>query len=183
MTYKITKVVTERTADGRSVFVENGPPEVCTMAAMPGSEIINLWGTPDDGAVVGTGDQNPATNPFPFFPPQGGTRFVVLRFGPDSATPPEDMTEEEIVAEAQRKQPGVIEIFEPDNPGMHTTDSIEYLVCVDGEIYLELGDGEEVHVTPGTCIIQRGTRHAWRNRSDRQCTMIATVVGAERLGS
>lgn len=108
---------------------------------------------------------------------------MVLRFGPDSATPPDDMTEEEIVAEAQRKQPGVIEIVEPDNPGMHTTDSIEYLVCVDGEIYLELGDGEEVHVTPGTCIIQRGTRHAWRNRSDRQCTMIATVVGAERLGS
>lgn len=59
MTYKITKVVTERTADGRSVFVENGPPEVCTMAAMPGSEIINLWGTPDDGAVGGPASRTP----------------------------------------------------------------------------------------------------------------------------
>ena len=180
MTYKITKVVTDRTAEGKSVFVENGPPEVTTMAAMPGSEIINLWGTPDDGAVVGAGPDNPPTNPFPFFPPQGGTRFVVLRFGPDSATPPEDMTEEEIVAEAQRKQPGVVEIFEPDNPGMHTTDSIEYLVCVDGEIYLELDDGAEVHVTPGTCIVQRGTRHAWRNRGNVPVVMYSVLVGCPR---
>jgi quercetin dioxygenase-like cupin family protein len=183
MPYQITKIVTEQNFARKSVFVENGFPESCTLAALPGTEIINLWGTPDDGAVVGDGAKNPSSNPFPFFPQQGGTRFVVLRFGPDSATPPEGMTQDEVLAEAQTKQPGVVEIFEPDNPGMHTSDTIDYLVCVDGEIDLELDDGQEAHVTPGTCIIQRGTRHAWRNRGDKQCTIIAMVVGAQRLDS
>jgi hypothetical protein len=176
--FDFKKVVTDRTSDGKSVFAEEARLEPSSVMAMPGSELFNIWGTDDGTPFVGAGD-NPATVPYPFFPGPGGTRFIIVRFAPDS-TPPADASIDEIVAEAEQKQPGLIGVFEPDTPGMHTTESIDYGVCVDGEIWLELDDGSEVHVTPGTCVVQRGTRHGWRNRTDRHCTMVYVLVGAER---
>jgi hypothetical protein len=175
VSFNVKKVVTDRNAEGRSVFAQESATDPDTVL---GLEIHNIWGTGDGIAVVGAGD-NPETVPFPFFPGPGGTRFIVVRFPPESAEPAGG-DPEEAAAEAERRQPGLIGVFEPDNPGMHTTDSVDYGVCVEGEIYLELDDGAEVHVTPGTCVVQRGTRHAWHNRSDRPCTMVYVLVGAER---
>ena len=48
---------------------------------------------------------------------------------------------------------------------MHTTDTVDIDVVISGEVDLELDDGSEVHLRPGDCVIQNGTRHAWRNRT------------------
>lgn len=177
---KITRVVTDRTADGTSVFAEEQSLEPGRVMVMPGAEFFNVWGTADGTPVVGAGD-NPATVPFPFFPGPGGSRLVVVRFPPDSYTPPaSDASPDEVMQDAEDKQPGLAHVFEPDSPGMHTTDSVDYGICVDGEIDLELDDGATVHVTPGTLVVQRGTRHAWRNRSDRHCTVVYVLIGATR---
>lgn len=176
MTFDVNRIVTDRTADDTSVFADEQPAPADTVL---GLEIHNIWGTGDDGVpFVGAGN-NTNTTSFPFFPGPGGTRFVVARFPSESAEPP-DGDPEAAAADAERRQPGLVGAFEPDVPGMHTTDSIDYGVCVDGELFLELDDGAEMHVTPGTCVVQRGTRHAWRNRGDRPCTMVFILVGAER---
>jgi Cupin domain len=175
VTFDVRRVVTDRTTDGTSVFAEVPVAEPQTVL---GLEIHNLWGTDDGTPVVGAG-QDPSPVPFPFFPGSGGTRFIVVRFPPESAAPA-DGDPAEALADAERRQPGLTGVFEPDVPGMHTTDTVDYGVCVDGEIYLELDDGAEVHVTPGTCVVQRGTRHAWHNRGDRPCTMVYVLAGAER---
>jgi len=49
-----------------------------------------------------------------------------------------------------------------------------------GQIWLELDDGHEVHLQAGDTIVQNGVRHAWRNHSDRPCTMVIFLVGAAR---
>src|ERR1022692_2313909 len=49
-----------------------------------------------------------------------------------------------------------------------------------GEVYLELDDGSEVLLRAGDCVVQNGTRHAWRNRSPANCVIAVTLVGAER---
>ena len=54
---------------------------------------------------------------------------------------------------------------EPDDPGMHTTDTVDFDFVVSGEVYLELDDGAEVLLKPGDCVVQNGTRHRWNNRS------------------
>jgi quercetin dioxygenase-like cupin family protein len=72
--------------------------------------------------------------------------------------------------------------FEPDHPGIHTSDSIDYGVCLEGEMWLQL-DGDErtaVVITPGTCVVQRGTRHSWTNRGDKPATMLFVLIGADR---
>jgi mannose-6-phosphate isomerase-like protein (cupin superfamily) len=77
--------------------------------------------------------------------------------------------------------PGLAEAMEPDNPGMHTTDTIDYGIIIDGEVYLELDDGAEVHLEPGDCVAQDGTRHAWRNRGSEPCAIAFVMIGAERV--
>jgi quercetin dioxygenase-like cupin family protein len=65
---------------------------------------------------------------------------------------------------------------------MHTTDTVDVVLVVDGEIELELGDGDRVALRRGDCLVQNGTRHAWRNTSDAPCTLAITMVGVPRVG-
>jgi len=56
------------------------------------------------------------------------------------------------------------EVMEPEHPGMHTTDTIDFDVVISGEVWLELDDGAESswdRVTPSS---RTATRHAWHNR-------------------
>jgi hypothetical protein len=49
---------------------------------------------------------------------------------------------------------------------MHRTRTLDYVVVIEGELVLILDDSEVV-LKPGDVVIQRGTDHAWENRSDR----------------
>ncbi|WP_205855964.1 cupin domain-containing protein, partial [Phytoactinopolyspora endophytica] len=69
--------------------------------------------------------------------------------------------------------------FEPDAPGVHTTDSVDYDIVLDGEIWLELDD-ETVHLRQGDVVVQNGTRHAWRNQGDRPASLAFVLIGATR---
>ena len=72
-----------------------------------------------------------------------------------------------------------------DRPGMHTTDTLDYVVVIDGEIVLGLDDGDH-RLGPGDVIIQRGTAHRWRVVGDRACTygvlMLRPDPGSSSLG-
>jgi quercetin dioxygenase-like cupin family protein len=61
---------------------------------------------------------------------------------------------------------------------MHTTHTVDFGVVISGEIWLELDDGAEVHLTAGDTVIQNGTRHAWHNRTDEPCVIAVSIVGA-----
>ena len=68
--------------------------------------------------------------------------------------------------------------MEPDAPGMHTTDTVDFELILEGEVWLELDDGVEVHLEPGDTVVQNGTRHAWRNHGDKVCRLLVVLVGA-----
>jgi len=65
----------------------------------------------------------------------------------------------------------MVEVLEPMHPGMHTTDTVDFDVVLSGEVYLQLDDGAEVLLKAGDCVIQNGTRHAWQNRSPKDCVI------------
>ena len=48
---------------------------------------------------------------------------------------------------------------------MHRTKTLDYVVVIEGELVLLLDDSERV-LKPGDVVVQRGTNHAWENRSD-----------------
>ncbi|WP_221177079.1 cupin domain-containing protein [Nocardioides pocheonensis] len=63
--------------------------------------------------------------------------------------------------------------------GMHRTDTIDVVTVLDGEIWLVMENGETLLRT-GDTLVQRGTRHAWSNRSERACTLSSTQFAAVR---
>jgi quercetin dioxygenase-like cupin family protein len=60
-------------------------------------------------------------------------------------------------------------------PGMHATDTLDFMVVVDGRIALGLDDGEH-ELGPGEVVIQRGNRHRWRVVSDEPCTYVVCML-------
>jgi hypothetical protein len=174
---KIRRVVTGHTPDGKAKVTIDSEVNAVTVALLPGMEFHRLWATdspptfPDDGSLY------PAVT---YFPPVGGFRFGLFTLPPDTGTaaPPIDM--EEARKEAEEKLPGAIAYLEPDHPGMHTTDTIDFEYIVSGEVWLELDDGAEVHLRAGDTVVQNGTRHAWRNKSSERCQIVFFLAGAHR---
>jgi mannose-6-phosphate isomerase-like protein (cupin superfamily) len=88
--------------------------------------------------------------------------------------------QEAAVAEFESKFPGALAIMEPENPGMHTSDTIDFLYVVSGQAVLELDDGVEVELKAGDTVVQNGTRHRWHNRSHAPCHVVGAFIGAYR---
>jgi hypothetical protein len=184
MSNPVKRVVTGVDAKGTSIFYSDEAVPAHTLAMMPGAQFYQLWGT--EGAL-----RSPVTDPSPnnhtFFPGPGGTRFGLLTFppepapdpqalSPDEATPPDEETLAALTAEAQEKLPGLIGVFEPDAPGMHQTVTVDYAVVVAGELWLELDDGAQAHLPTGSCVVQNGARHAWRNRGTAPATLAYVIL-------
>lgn len=174
---KIRRVVTGHTPEGKATLASDTEVDAITFALGPGSELYRLWGAdsaltfPDDGAP----------HPFPtYFPPVGGFRFGLFTVPPQSMAQPDHLNLEEALKEVEEKLPGLIAHMEPDNPGMHTTNTIDFEYVISGEVWLELDDGVEIQLRPGDTVVQNGTRHAWRNKGSEPCRMMVCLIGAHR---
>lgn len=76
----------------------------------------------------------------------------------------------------------LIDIYPPKEGGkrtvMHRTKTLDYAVVIEGEVVLILDDSE-VTLRQGDVAVQRGTNHAWENRSDRMTRMAFFHVDAQ----
>ncbi len=71
--------------------------------------------------------------------------------------------------------------FPPGAPGfMHRTDTVDYAICMQGEIDMELDDGETVHIGPHDMVVQNGTNHSWINRGDETCRIAFVLIDAKK---
>jgi mannose-6-phosphate isomerase-like protein (cupin superfamily) len=177
---QVRRVVTGIGPEGRSGVVSDGPaPRAAEFRTVPGFAATLLWSTPAD-ASVGQGRPKDETVHVSYLPAAGETRLMIVRFPPDAVMQRPDFDAAAFGGEFAANIPGLAETFEMDHPGMHTTDSVDYDVVLDGEIVLELDEGREVTLRAQDVAVQHGTRHAWRNRSDRPATMLFVLVGARR---
>jgi quercetin dioxygenase-like cupin family protein len=165
------------TPAGKSVFVSDGDVQPITLAMSPGADQYRIWGI--DGAVHLPSDGSPPPE-HDFFPPVEGFRFGFFTVPPAGMQAPADLDMAAALVEAKEKLPGALEFMEAENPGMHTTDTVDYIVVLSGEVALELDDGQSVQLRTGDCVVQNGTRHAWRNTSREPCFMAYAIVGARR---
>jgi mannose-6-phosphate isomerase-like protein (cupin superfamily) len=151
----VRRVVTGIDEAGRSTFLSDGP-------AHGGDEWAEVWLT--DPALGMDAVVDPRLGTGVLEPPAGGTAFRVFEVPPDA-----------VMRERMAAAIGSLEGVEPD--GFHTTRTLDYVMVLEGEISLELDTGE-VLLAPGDCVVQRGTRHAWRNRSGRPVRMMAVMLSA-----
>lgn len=104
-------------------------------------------------------------------PPSRGTIIRVVDIPPEGQNGPNFDRD---MAEALFETVGLGENAKHTIPGrhplMHRTESLDYGIVLSGEIVLLLDD-EDVPLGPGDVVVQRGTIHAWANRSDDICRM------------
>ena len=175
----IHRVVTGHNAQGEAVVVSDGPlPTVAHIAAIPGTVFHEVWSTHDSPARLDNG-ADPTVGPVVLPPPAQGTRMRFVDIPPDTA---------EFLAQGHaRMQEAFSQIGDVDastvkahspHPLMHRTESVDYGVVIEGEMTLVL-DAGEVLLKPGSVVVQRGTNHAWANRSGKPCRMLFVLIGGQ----
>jgi mannose-6-phosphate isomerase-like protein (cupin superfamily) len=151
---RFRRLVTGVDGTGKAIFVEDGEsPSIQTVANTPTFVVTNLWQhtqvpVNNDGPVDDGLGRTVQLNP-----PPAGSVFRMVEFPPDS----------------DWKNSGV-----PDQ--VHATPSLDYAIVLEGEIWAVL-DEEERLMKPGEVLIQRGTRHAWSNRSNKPAVMAFVLIG------
>ena len=177
---KVRRVVTGHSPEGKAVFASDEAVEAVLLDKLPGNEFHRLWGSDQVSVFPDDGSQPPSPL---WFPPVGGFRVAMFTVPPSSSWAPEGVTPDQVAAELEAKLPGIAEHMEPDAPGMHTTDTIDFEYVISGRAVLELDDGATVELGPGDTVVQNGTRHAWRNPFTEPCRMVVFLAGAERRPS
>jgi naringenin degradation protein FdeH len=174
MARAMRRVVTGHDASGRSVILsDTASPHVLELPGMPGLALVNLWVT-DEAPADNRGSADAAARPVVLEPPARGTIFRVVDFPPDAAIAGRVDREQAFSAMGAH---GAMARDASRHPGMHRTASVDYAIVLDGEIWALMDEGETL-LRAGDCLVQRGTNHAWSNRTDRPCRVAFILVSA-----
>jgi mannose-6-phosphate isomerase-like protein (cupin superfamily) len=167
-------VITGNNEKGRSRVVSDGDaPHVHIFAQYGGTAVTDLWITTsmpvDNERIDDLGGRE-----FAIEPPPNGTVFRIVEYPPDS------VRLAGLDREAAFREMGASHaIVKKDarHPGMHRTRTLDYAIVLSGEIYAVM-DESEVFLKAGDCLIQRGTNHAWSNRTDKPCRIVFVLIDA-----
>jgi mannose-6-phosphate isomerase-like protein (cupin superfamily) len=155
------RIVTGHDAQGRSVFVIEDDPQPVVLEKAGGLGLTELWATPTEMRARR------------IEPDPGGTVFRVIDYPPDRERLKSIDPEAHFASMGAQAAP----VEKRRHPGMHRTRTLDYAIVLSGEIYAVLDEGE-VLLEAGDVLVQRGTNHAWSNRSDRPCRIAFVLVDA-----
>jgi mannose-6-phosphate isomerase-like protein (cupin superfamily) len=178
MAMQIRRVVSGE-VNGKARVVSDS---LVTAAGGQGAELALIWGADEAPRFPLSGEQ-PKTPVY--FPTLGGYRFVIFTVPPESQAAPQLTPEAAAKAAAELEAhigTGLGDWMEPDHPGMHTTDTIDFEVILSGEVWLELDDGEIVHLKEGDTFVQNGTRHRWFNKGSVPAKIAVVLIGGHPRG-
>jgi mannose-6-phosphate isomerase-like protein (cupin superfamily) len=177
---KIRRVITGHDARGRAVVLSDGlAPAVRTNPLRPGHISVDLWKTSSSPVIVKREEPDPTLGPKQIHPPPRGTVFRISEIAPETDAirnlSPEKARE---VFKAMGNEHASTAGKGGRHPFMHRTETVDYAVVLRGEITLLL-DEEDVPLKAGDVVIQRGTNHAWSNRSNEPCLMLYVLIDGE----
>lgn len=147
----IRRVVTGHDGTVAKVLIDS--PASNAKYPSPGTVSTLIWSTDRSPAAIpaGTAIEDMGARILGTPPPPNGTRFAVIDFPPGN------------------------------EPHMHRTETIDYVVVLEGEIEMDLDDST-VKLKAGDVMVQRGTNHAWANRSNSRARVAFVLIDAEPLG-
>jgi uncharacterized cupin superfamily protein len=165
------RIVTKDNDAGTSVTIADGPaPDVMFDPARPGFISARIWVT-DATPVQIKQAQDALALPHGIAPPPRGSVCRIVTFPPDDTFRGSIGAAEVAAFFHAMGAPGA-STYSPDaaHPYMQRTRTLDFCLILDGEITLVL-DTQEVQLAAGDIVVQRGTNHAWSNRSSRPCTI------------
>lgn len=172
MARKFRRIVTGHDAQGvaRVVSDENAR-HLLQRPSRPGVTLTNFWRT-DGTPAEYDGATETCEGLFILHPPPNGTVFRCVEFLPEDPQVLATLDGKSAFAEMGA---GANIVEGARHPFMHRTDSLDYAVILSGEIVMLL-DEDEVHLSTGDVVVQRGTNHAWSNRGTEPCVIAFVLI-------
>lgn len=178
MSKKFRRIITGENDSGNSCILSDEPSK--NNFGLPGVlDIYPLWESCNElripfkkenveQGVKGNGKLLPGI---------GGSKFMIEVAWPDKPNYNNDDAKK--MFESLGSESALMENDGSAPPGMHRTDSVDYIVVLSGSITMIL-DSEEVLLNEGDIVVQGGVAHTWRNKSSSPCILLAVVLGALR---
>jgi hypothetical protein len=178
MTKSIRRVVTGHDAQGKSILVIDGAAPNVSTRRTGAVTVTELWETTESPAD-NRGSEDAADRPFRQPPSANGSIFRVIEYPPDKVRLAALQTD---LAEKAQAAPESASLYKGEgrHPGFHRTNSIDYVIVLAGEIYALMDEGETL-LKAGDVLIQRGTNHAWSNRSDASAFLAFVLIDAKPI--
>ena len=142
----------------------------------PGVRLTNFWIT-DQTPAEYDGPTETCLGPLTLKPPARGSVFRCVEFMPEDPEVMAQLSSEDGAAAFAEMGAGDNVVRGGRHPWMHRTDSIDYGIVLNGEIWM-LMDNEknDVLLKAGDVVVQRGTNHAWANRGTEPCTIMFVLI-------
>src|SRR5215472_11272043 len=176
MPREIRRVVTGHNAAGKSIFIIDEPcPHVFRRGT--GSVVVtDLWETHATPADNG-GNADAIDRAFRLPPPRNGSVLRIIEYPPDTERVPALAGERDAPPDGSGRHEA-LDRGNPRHPGFHKTNTVDYAIVLSGEIFALMDEGE-VRLNAGDVLIQRGTNHAWSNRTDAPATLAFVLIDAK----
>ena len=172
----VRRIVTGHDENGKAIVIADGEsPNIVHPDNRPGVEINNLWLLKEAPSKPLGEEESVKDVQIGLLPPNNGSVFRVIKFPPEKGWIDNVDPEAAKASFASIGAEGASDQDTPPHPLMHKTETVDFALCVSGEIYLVLDDSE-VLMKPGDTCVQRGTNHAWSNRTDEDCYMMFVLV-------
>ncbi|HKV05331.1 MAG TPA: cupin domain-containing protein [Candidatus Acidoferrales bacterium] len=146
------RIVTGHDKSGKSIILFDGHPPLDLKIPERGVTFFEIWNTDGSPAPIASAEAEPTDRPIQLEPKPHGTVIRILEFLPGFS----------------QKESGA-------PPFMHRTETVDYGIVLEGEIFLLLDDSE-VRLKAGDVVVQRGTDHAWENRSAKPARIAFVLV-------
>lgn len=173
----IRRVVTGHDSQGKAVVLTDCiAPFVHVSPGRPGFWSTDLWRTGANPAPISREETEPTLGPRRQLPAQGGTVVRINCIPPERGELDEEGAKREFAALGNPSA----STFQASgrHPMMHRTETIDYAIVISGEMHLVLDDSE-VLLRAGDMVVQRGTNHAWSNRSDQPCLIAFILIDGQ----
>jgi quercetin dioxygenase-like cupin family protein len=147
----IRRIVTGHDGEVAKVLID--APASNAKYPSPGAVSTLIWTTDKAPAAIpaGTDIEDMGARIMGTAPPAHGSRFAVIDFPPGNKA------------------------------HMHRTETIDYVIVLEGEIEMDMDDST-VKMKAGDIMVQRGTNHAWANRSSSRARVAFVLIDADPLG-
>lgn len=172
------RVVTGHDADGQAVAAISGPtPNNFPLKAVPGTVFYEVWNSQSSPAVLDNGD-DPTHKPLQLSPSLLGSVMRVVDIPPDSVQNQVSAAEAAATFAEIGQAHAATGNSDSKHKLMHRTETLDYGIVTEGEVWLVL-DGEDVHLKRGDVVVQRGTNHAWSNRTEEMARMVFILLDGQ----
>jgi mannose-6-phosphate isomerase-like protein (cupin superfamily) len=170
---KVRRVVTGHDERGKAIVSMDGDPPHVITSAIPGEYFTEVWKTFQSPALIDSGEDT-TLGPRKMSPHKMGSAVRLVQIPPESGKPMDDEARKAHFASLGSPEASMGS-GPSRHPLMHRTETIDYGVVLEGELTLILDDSE-VDLKPGDIVVQRGTNHAWSNRSGKPCRILFILL-------